>query len=143
MKSQPPKYFMTLLVLSILSYFIQIKIIPKPYNYFGIVLILFGVIINLWTDRLFKKEKINVKYHKIPHKLITSGPFKISRNPMYLGMLAILLGIAILLQNLITFLFPIIFIIIIEKHISIEEKNLEKKFGKKYIKYKHKVRRWI
>jgi len=142
--TQPPIYFISLLILTVLTFVIPIKIIIKPYNYFGIILILFGIIMNLWTDQLFKKTHTNVKYHKIPNKLIVSGPFKFSRNPMYLGMLAILLGVAIIIGNLISFIFPIIFIIIInKKHISTEEKNMEKTFGKEYLKYKNKVRRWI
>jgi protein-S-isoprenylcysteine O-methyltransferase Ste14 len=141
---QPPAYFIILVVLSILTYFIMIKIISSPYNYSGSILILFGIIINLWTDHLFKKAKTEVKYHKIPSKLLTSGPFKISRNPMYLGMLIILLGIAIILGNLITFIFPLIFVAVINnKYLPVEEKNMEKTFGKKYKEYKNKVRRWI
>jgi len=141
---QPPRYFIVLLILIIFTYFIPIKIIPNYYNYLGIILILFGVIINLWTDQLFKKAKIDVKYHKIPNRLIVSGPFKISRNPMYFGMLLILLGIGVLIGNLVSFIFPIIFVIIINYNfIPIEEKNMEKRFGKEYLKYKHKVRMWI
>jgi protein-S-isoprenylcysteine O-methyltransferase Ste14 len=144
MPVQPPRYFNILLVLTLLSYFIPPKIIPKPYNYLGIILILFGTIINLWTDNLFKKEKTNVKYHKIPSKLISYGPFEISRNPMYLGMLTILLGTAIIIQNLVAFVFPIAFFIIINyKFIPTEEKNMEKKFKLNYLKYKKKARRWI
>jgi protein-S-isoprenylcysteine O-methyltransferase Ste14 len=63
---------------------------------------------------------------------------------MYLGMMSILLGVAIFLGSLISFAFPIIFIIIMEKlFIPLEEKNLEKKFGNQYIDYKKRVRRWI
>ncbi len=142
--TQPLKYFMILLLLSLLTYFISVKRIPSPYNYLGIILILFGIMINLWTDQLFKKAKTDVKYHKIPSKLITSGPFKISRNPMYLGMLIIIFGVAIILGNLIVFIFPIIFVIIIQKRfIPGEEKNMEKTFGKRYLEYKNEVRKWI
>ncbi len=76
--------------------------------------------------------------------MITSGLFKISRNPIYLGMLLILLGEAILLGSIITFIFPLLFIISTNVAvIPIEEKMLEKRFGKKYLDYKNKVGRWI
>ena len=105
---------------------------------------MFGIILNIWSDLLFKKKKTTVKPHKTPSLLVISGPFRISRHPMYLGMVAILLGTAILHGTLITFLFPIIFIILMEiVFISTEEKNLEKAFGEKYLNYKKKVRRWI
>ena len=63
---------------------------------------------------------------------------------MYLGMLAILLGTAIFLGSITVLIPPVVFIIIIERlFIPVEEKNLEKKFGNKYLEYKKRVRRWI
>ncbi len=145
-KINPPTYFYLLLILSLLLHFAfpVKKIIFSPYNYFGVPFISFGVIINIWADILFKKNKTTVKPTKTPSSLIVSGPFKISRHPMYLGMALILLGTAIFLGTFITFLFPIIFIILMELlFIPFEEKNLEGKFGKKYFDYKVKVGRWI
>ncbi len=82
--------------------------------------------------------------YEIPTSLVTEGPFHISRQPIYLGMIFILLGEAILLGSLITFIFPVIFMILMEKiFIPVEEKNLETAFGEKYLDYKKKVRRWI
>jgi protein-S-isoprenylcysteine O-methyltransferase Ste14 len=120
------------------------QILLSPYNYIGILLILFGTIINIWTDNLFKKAGTTVKPKLLPKYFITKGPFKISRHPMYLGMAAVLFGESILLGSLIAFAFPIIFIILMEiLFIPIEEKNLQKKFGRKYLNYKKTVRRWI
>ena len=80
----------------------------------------------------------------MPKKLVTSGFFKFSRNPTYLGMTLALFGEAIFLGSLVTFILPILFFVLINKtNIPVEEKNLEKKFGKKYLNYKKKVRRWI
>lgn len=145
-KILPPRYFIIFLLLSIGLHFIFPikKIIFPPYTYLGWLLIMFGIILNIWSDLLFKRKKTTVKPHKTPSSLETSGPFRISRHPMYLGMAAILLGTTILHGTLITFLFPIIFVILMEiKFIPIEEKNLEKVFGKKYLDYKREVRRWI
>ncbi len=142
----PPTFFMILLGLSIGFNFIfpLIKIVFSPYNYLGLILIIFGIWINLWTDSIFKKKQTTVKPHEMPNNFLAYGPFRLSRNPMYLGMSSILFGTSIFLGSLITFVFPIIFIIIIEKKIiPTEEKNLEKKFGNKYLDYKKKVRRWI
>ena len=63
---------------------------------------------------------------------------------MYLGMAMILLGSAFFLGSLTSLICPVIFIVIIEKNfIPMEEKNLEKKFGRKYFDYKNKIRKWI
>ena len=145
-KILPPTYFMIFLLLSAGLHFIfPIKrLIFTPYTYSGTILIVLGIILNIWSDQLLKKKKTTVKPFEKPTSLETSGPFKISRHPMYLGMASVLLGVSIVLGSLITFIFPIIFIITAEKmFISVEEKNLEKTFGKKYLDYKNKVRKWI
>jgi protein-S-isoprenylcysteine O-methyltransferase Ste14 len=120
------------------------KIIHSPYIYLGIIFIFFGCSINIWTDNLFKRSKTTVKPYDPPTALEVTGPFRISRHPMYLGMCAILLGEAIILGSVIAFLFPLIFVILVEViFIPYEEKNLEKAFGGEYLDYKKKVRRWI
>lgn len=142
----PPNYFLILLFLSILINFVFPikKIILLPYSYLGIFFLVLGIILNLWTDRVFKQNKTTVKPNENPIKLITSGPFRISRNPMYLGMLFILLGAAILLGTTVTFIFPFVFFVVIEfLFIPMEERNLEKVFKNTYLDYKRKVRRWI
>ncbi len=142
----PPTYFIISLLLILAGHFFLplMKIVPTPYNFLGLALILFGIILNLWTDSIFKKKRTTVKPHENPSFFIAKGPFKLSRHPMYLGMAFILLGSAVFLGSLTAFVFPIIFIIIIEnKFISLEEKNLENKFSQEYLDYKEKVRRWI
>ena len=120
------------------------RVIPLPYYFLGIFFIIFGIILNYWADVQFKKNQTTIQPHEMPNVLVTSGIFRISRNPIYLGMASILLGIAIFWGTLIVFIFPLTFIIYIERFIiPIEEKNLEQKFGKKYLRYKQKVRRWI
>jgi protein-S-isoprenylcysteine O-methyltransferase Ste14 len=143
---QPPAYFFVSLLLSIGLYFAlpSTKAMATPCRYIGVVLIGIGVVLNLWTDALFKKHKTTVKPYEKPTHLGISGPFRISRHPMYLGMVAILLGIAIALGPLISLVVPILFVIVMEvMFIPFEEKNLEQAFGKEYLNYKQKVRRWI
>jgi len=104
-----------------------------------------GVVLNLWTDALFKQHKTTVKPCENPTHLAMSGPFRVSRHPMYFGTVAILLGIAIALGPLISLVVPVLFVIVMEViFIPFEERNLEKAFGKEYLDYKKKVRRrWI
>lgn len=76
--------------------------------------------------------------------LVMSGLYRISRNPMYLGMLMILLGWAIHLGDALAFLPAGLFIVLIEVlQIRPEERALEEKFGDDYRAYKKRVRRWI
>lgn len=142
----PPTYFLIFLVLSILLHFIFPikKIIFYPYTKIGWLFIIFGVVLNIWADKIFKKEKTTIKPGEKSKKLVIQGPFKISRHPIYLGMASVLLGTALIHGSLVGFIFPIIFIILMEiLFIPFEEKSMEKTFSKKYLNYKKNVRRWI
>jgi len=77
-------------------------------------------------------------------KLLTEGPFRLSRHPTYLGMVMILLSTAIIMGSVTPFVFPILFAAIVDiSYIRFEEVNLEKIFGEEYKRYRKKVRRWI
>ena len=143
----PPDYLLVFIGLQILLHYLFpiMEIIFSPYIYLGVPLIILGVYLNIiWVAGTFKKEKTTTRPHEIPSKLVAYGPFKYTRNPTYLGMALTLLGVAILLGSLVTFIFLIIFVILTDVFtIPIEERNLERVFGKKYVDYKRKVRRWI
>jgi len=145
-KIMPTHYLLIFLILAFVLHILVpvMKIISGSIAYTGLLFIAFGVVINLWTDRLFKKGKTTVKPFELPASLETSGPFRISRHPMYLGMLAILLGTAVLLGSLMCFIAPVLFPVAMEIfYISHEERNMEKVFGSAYLEYKKRVRRWI
>lgn len=111
----------------------------------GRLLIAAGIALNIWTDLIFKKESTTVKPHEEPLKLITAGPFRVSRHPMYLGMTMILFGLPLILSgHPAAFVFPIAFVMAMEMlFIPFEEANCEKIFKKSYFEYKKDVRRWI
>jgi protein-S-isoprenylcysteine O-methyltransferase Ste14 len=145
-KIMPTNYFIALLIIMIGLHFIFPikKIIYPPITYLGFLFIILGIILNLWTDRLFKQMNTTVKPYLNPTKLITIGPFRISRHPMYLGMASILLGVALNHGTVSTFITPAMFIILMEiLFIPYEENNLVNVFGEDYMTYKQKVRRWI
>ena len=79
-----------------------------------------------------------------PEVLISSGPFKFSRNPIYLGMLTILVGVAFLMSSLSAIIIAFVFGIIINfTWIAHEEKKLHELFSEDWENYSSKVRRWI
>lgn len=93
---------------------------------------------------MFKKHGTTVKPHESPTALVTSGPFRLSRHPTYLGMCAILLRVAMLVGSHVTFVLPVVFMIPMEGiFIPLEERNLEEIFGERYVEYRKKVRRWM
>ncbi|HEU4828103.1 MAG TPA: isoprenylcysteine carboxylmethyltransferase family protein [Gemmatimonadales bacterium] len=76
--------------------------------------------------------------------LIETGPYRFTRNPMYLQLVIICIGFAIILQNAwILLLTPLAALVLQELAIRPEEAYLERKFGETYLAYKRRVRRWI
>jgi protein-S-isoprenylcysteine O-methyltransferase Ste14 len=145
-KLLPPTYFFIFLLLTIGLHFIVpiMQLIYAPYRFIGILLLGIGIWLNIWADGLFKKENTTVKPFEKSSALILEGPFRFSRHPMYLGMVIALLGVAIILGSLITFLVPIAFFISMQiVFIYHEEKALEQTFGQKYLDYKKRVRSWL
>ena len=145
-KILPPTYFFSCLVISVvLHFFFPIKqIILLPYNWLGFLFFFLGGTLNIWTDQLFKKEKTTVKPLEKPSTLIQKGPFKISRNPMYLGMALLLVGAGFILGSITSFIGTILFIIAMEvRFIPTEEKFMFEQFSEEFEAYKKKVRRWL
>ena len=145
-KIRPDIFFVVFLALSIVFHFgLPIKkVLFPPYIYVGWVFIAVGPVLIIWSDLLFKKKKTTVKPYEQPTQLLISGPFWISRHPMYLGMVLLLLGVAIVHGTLISFVFPVVFGILMGLlFIPFEEKTLERIFGRRYLEYKQRVRRWV
>ncbi len=139
-------YFLILLVLSVLLNFIfpVPAFLSPPATYSGFLIIGFGFVLALWSRSIFLRNSTTLQTSEHPTLLVTSGPFRMSRNPIYLGMAAILLGVAVVQGTLVTLAFPLLFVALIEFFIiPVEERNLEKIFGEPYRDYKKSVRRWI
>ncbi len=142
----PPTYFAFCLIITVLlHYLLPIKqFIYPPYNWLGFLFFVVGGVLNIWTDQLFKKNETTVKPDEKPSAFIQTGPFNISRNPMYLGMTILLIGIGFILGSLTSFIGFILFIISMEiRFIPMEEKLMLEQFGEEFDAYKKKVRRWI
>ena len=110
------------------------------------ILYFVGLNVLILAVRLFKKQNTTVNPIKIENasSLVTSGIFKYSRNPMYLGMVIILFGLALMFNLVGGILFVFLFMIYITKfQIRPEEEVMERLFGEDFIKYKHKVRMWL
>jgi protein-S-isoprenylcysteine O-methyltransferase Ste14 len=145
-KIMPPTYLLILIILSVGLHFALplAEITSWPIKLLGIIILAVGAFLSCWVDAIFKKEKTTIKPFQKSTKLITWGPFRISRHPNYLGMLMVLLGESLILGSLITLVAPTLFIILMEAlFIFEEERMLIKTFGEDYHDYKKKVRRWL
>ena len=134
----------SLIVVISLHYLFPTPLIPKPFNYFGILFFVAGLMILFWSFGLFKKKDTPILPGQKPTALVIEGPYKFTRNPMYLGVTTALAGVAIYLGDIIAFLSPIVFFMFVSiKFIPREEKLMKNLFGKKYLSYKKQVRRWL
>jgi len=142
----PPTYFFAALVVSLALHFLvrSVIFISFPFNLIGIVLIAFGAVLNIWADQVFKKRGTTVKPYEKPSVFVAEGPFSWCRHPMYLGMLAILVGVSIICGSVISFLGPLCFWSIVHLRFEpIEERSMLDAFGDQYMQYKNKVHSWI
>lgn len=145
-KVLPPTYFMVAIPLGIIFHFIApiTRLISWPWNLLGLVPLAASGTLNLVADRAFKKLQTTVKPFEESTVLMTHSVFRLSRNPMYLGMVLFLVGEAIVLGSLSPYAVAIVFALLLDAiFIRPEEKMLEKKFGEQYLAYKQKVRRWF
>ena len=112
----------------------------------GLSLLVAGVGLALAGVRAFAKAKTTVNPTKPAQtsSLVVTGVFRATRNPMYLGMLLVLLGWAVYLANAVAFLLVPLFVLYISRfQIVPEERVLQEKFGAEFTMYKAKVRRWL
>ncbi|MBS1536948.1 MAG: isoprenylcysteine carboxylmethyltransferase family protein [Bacteroidetes bacterium] len=144
----PPLFYVVIFFISIL---LQNYIsIPRDFfegnisHYLVPIFIGLGVISVIPALITFFKSK-NTLVTILPAKsLQTKGIYSISRNPMYLGLLFIYIGIALFKGNWWTFiLIPLVIFVINQLVIIKEERYLERAFGQEFLEYKNKVRRWI
>ena len=146
-KRIPPPLIAMLCVLII---FLSKSIFPSfVFSYklqLGIFVSTIGFLLLIVSIKSFidSKTTINPLNLKKSTYLVTSGVFRFSRNPMYLGMLLFLLGTAIILNIIGGLIISILFIFYMNFfQIILEEKALENLFGKNYRNYRKTVRRWI
>jgi protein-S-isoprenylcysteine O-methyltransferase Ste14 len=142
----PPTYLLLALVMMLALHFLfPLAIaIKTPWLIVGTIPLAIGLILNLVADREFKKHQTTVKPFEESTTLITTGVYRISRNPMYLGFVLILSGVALFLGSLTPFAVVLFFPGLMEVvFIRPEEAMLEQQFGETWLAYKQQVRRWI
>ena len=143
----PPPLIVLTLIISIYFSSKRIDLINIPFQLeISFFMLSLGILIFINPVLKFIKSKttINPIQFEETNKLVTSGIFKYSRNPMYLGMLMIIISTSIFYLNIYSMLTPFLFIFWINKfQIKREEAFLAEKFGKEYLSYKNKTRRWI
>ena len=145
-KLLPPSYFFAAILLAVLLHFLLpvYQLLTFPWRLLGLAPLLAGIALNVLADQAFKKRGTTVKPFETSSALVTGGVFAITRNPMYLGMILILFGVAALLGSVTPFItVPLLAALLDRVFISPEERMLEDTFGESFRQYRKRVRRWI
>jgi protein-S-isoprenylcysteine O-methyltransferase Ste14 len=115
-----------------------------PLRIVGAVLVLAAVSLAIWAVTTFRRIGTTPNPAGGTTALASQGPYRFSRNPMYLGLVILTTGVALVSNSLWPLLMlPVVVLIIASKVIGPEERYLEAKFGEPYRAYKARVRRWV
>ena len=119
-------------------------VVPASWDLLGIVPIVLGVVVMVLADLRFKSVSTPISPFATPSSIVMSGPFRFSRNPIYLAMLLILLGGAVAWGTLTPFLVPpLLGWLLTARFVRVEEASMLAAFGSEYEDYKSRVRRWL
>jgi protein-S-isoprenylcysteine O-methyltransferase Ste14 len=142
----PPGFFLAGIILMLLlnSYAPLGRWLDYPWRYLGIILIAAGFCLGLGCGIFFRKLGTNPRPGAKATLIVTKGPFRITRNPMYLSLNIILIGMAILLGTYTPLIvIPVFFFFVHTQFVLKEERLMEEWFGEPYLEYKRKTPRWL
>jgi protein-S-isoprenylcysteine O-methyltransferase Ste14 len=141
-----------LLVLVVVAAWVLQMLLPLPWpgvgdtaaRIAGLGLGLAGVVLMGWAVLTLRRARTTVMPHAGATALVTDGPFRYRRNPIYLADMLILLGIAELTRNIwLVLLTPVFGVLVTWLAILPEERHLEARFGDAYRKYRERTRRLL
>jgi protein-S-isoprenylcysteine O-methyltransferase Ste14 len=147
-KFPPPFVYLIGLVIGYgLSKWIPLRLVspePRWMFYLGVVLVAIGVMFGFWGVATFKRHQTAIIPFHPASLVVMSGPYAITRNPMYVGLACSYMGASFLLDTWWAFaLSPVVVRIIDRQVIAREERYLLSAFGAEYAGYLKKVRRWL
>jgi len=118
-------------------------LVPWPWNLGGAAFMAAGLVLAVWAVLRFRRVGANVHPHGEATVLVTDGPFRLSRNPMYLSIVVTLVGVAIVMSTVTPWVGPVIMALWLDRFIRREERHIHDAFGGDYDAYRSRVRRWI
>jgi protein-S-isoprenylcysteine O-methyltransferase Ste14 len=109
---------------------------------FGIVGV--GVVLAAWGIVTFRRAGTAVIPHQAASQLVMTGPYRFTRNPMYVGLtIAYIGGVAVINSAWPLILLPLVLVVLVRRVVSREEQYLSDAFGDQFTAYRLRVRRWL
>lgn len=142
----PPLYFLAALsgAIALDRWLPVTEVIPDPWHWLGLAPLVAGLAMAGLSAQRFSRAGTGVRPFTEVTVLVTDGFYRYTRNPMYLGMLLVLLGVDVLLGSATPFLLLPVFVFIIQtRFIHREEAVLEAQFGEEFRNFCARTRRWL
>ena len=139
-----------LLLVCIVGGFIERLIVPARFlpeawaRPIGIPVVVISLALFGWSVMTMRRGGASIPTHTATDAIVSSGPFRLSRNPIYLSMMLLLIGIGCWANSIWFLTWMVLAVILLTVFvIKPEERYLEEKFGETYLSYNRSVRRWI
>ena len=141
----PVLLLMAVVLMVVLHYVLPVaRWLAWPWRALGALPIAMALLVGFWGAIQFRRHDTTIIPFEQSTALIAKGPYRYSRNPLYISMTLILVGLWILLGSLSPVVVVPLFVWWIStRFIANEERHLEAQFGRTYLEYKTKVRRWL
>jgi len=129
-----------------LNWLVPLPFLPAdlPAGWLGAMVIVLALALFAWAIVTITRAGSNVPTNRPTTTIVEAGPYRFTRNPVYLGMFLGLIGLAIAFENLWLLMMLVAFALVIRYGVvPREEAYLERKFGNVYRGYRSRVRRWL
>jgi protein-S-isoprenylcysteine O-methyltransferase Ste14 len=129
-----------------LDWVAPLRFVPTalPARWLGAIVFVLALALGVWAIVTITGAGSNVPTNRPTTAIVENGPYRFTRNPIYLGMMLVLIGLAIAFDNLWLLLMLVPFALVIRYGVvAREEAYLERKFGDAYRDYLARVRRWL
>ncbi len=146
--ARPPLVYLSFLAAGLALHYLWVRLPFFPQGWIGHAagwpIFLLGLLLLLWSARTFARSGENIRIEKPTNSLVATGPFRFSRNPIYLALTLAYIGLSLVFNSYwpLPFL-PLVLVIMHYGVILREEAYLEELFGQDYRDYRANVRRWM
>ncbi len=142
----PPLIFVGCAVIgAIAHFFVPVQVLRYPISFLvGVLFTLASMALAISAGRVMKAAGTNVRPDRPSLTVVKAGPYRLTRNPMYLSLCLLQLAIGFFLDGWVPVLFAFVLALVLHFGVILrEESYLEHKFGDPYLSFKRQVRRWL
>jgi len=109
----------------------------------GVFVVAAGVMLWLWGQATMRRNRTSPDPGHVPRVLVDDGPYRFSRNPTYLGLIVVFLGVAVVFNSVWLLAFAVVGFLLDDRQVRREESYLASLLGGAYVDYRSRVRRWL